>query len=193
MTVQELKKRLFSYVNKRVKASDEELEYYWNQFEFQSYQKNEILLNKEQICRYIRYVTKGALYTYYLNADGIEAINGIAIENNFCTALPSYITQTSSSEFIKALEDTNVLAISHKNFSMMIDKHPVFNELYKIILEEYQLFVNWRMESFMNLSAKDRLLLLNNKFPKLQHRLPNKVMAAYLGITPETLSRIKHE
>lgn len=186
-------KGLLEYFNKRVLLSDEETNFLINLFEKKDYGKGELLVENGKVCSNIYFVQEGCLKTYFVKEDGEEAINGIAIENNFCTSVASFVNQVTSVERIEAIEDTSVLAISYENFKILIETYPIFKEVYVKILEDYLTFMTWRIESIMIMNAKERYDTLLKNFPKLIDRLPKKIMAKYLGVSPETLSRLANK
>jgi len=182
---------LINYLKKRKTLCEDEIMFLNQVFEKKIIKENEILLKKGDICNHIFFIEKGILKTYFTNDLGKEAINGIAIENNFCTSVASFINQTPSSENIKALEETKLIYINFRNFKLLIEKFPVYKDIYIKILEDYITFTTWRLESVMLMDSKERYSTLMKAFPKLFLKISNKDMAEYMGMTPETLSRIK--
>lgn len=156
-----------------------------------TYCNKEIILQKGEVCKYLYFVEKGILKTSFVNEDGKEFINGIAIENNFCTSVSSWSSQIPSAEEIVALEDCDIYAISIENFNLLLQKFPIYKEVYIQILHDYLTFMTWRIESVSLLDAKQKYKSLMRIYPKLFLRLHNKVLAQYLGISQETLSRMK--
>lgn len=155
------------------------------------YSKNEIVVKKNQVCNDIFFIDRGVLKTYFIDENNKEAINGIAIDNNFCTSVSSFVNQTPSSEIIKALEDTILITISFSDFKELINRYPVYKDIYVKILEDYLTFMTWRIESVMLMDSVERYKTLMKIFPKLFLRVSNHDIAKYLGMSPETLSRIK--
>lgn len=182
---------LIQYFNKRLELSTEEINYLDEVFEKKYYSKSEILLNKSEYCKYIYFIEKGCLKTYFINDDEDEAINGIAIDNNFCTSVSSFINQSPSSEIIEAIENTFLMRISFENFQKLVLKFPKFKDIYIKILEDYLTFMTWRIESVMLMNSKERYETLMKIYPKLFLRIPSKILAKYLGMSQETLSRMK--
>lgn len=181
------------YFKKRKVLSEDEVLFLHNVFEELSFQEGEIILNKGEICKYIYFIEKGILKTYFTNEDGKEAINGIAIENNFCTSISSFINQLPSEETIKTLEKTRLICINFRNFKLLMERFPVYKEIYIKILEDYLTFMTWRVESVMLMNSRQRYETLMKIYPKLFLKISNKDIAEYLAITPETLSRIKSQ
>lgn len=182
---------IINYFKKRKILTEDEHFFLEKMFEQKIFNEGEMVLKKGEICNHIYFIEKGILKTFFTNNLGKEAINGIAIENNFCTSVASFINQIPSEESIMALEKTELIYINFRNFMLLIGTHPVFKEIYIKILEDYITFLTWRVESTMILDAKQRYDTLMKIYPKLFLKIANKDIAEYLGITPETLSRIK--
>ena len=113
------------------------------------------------------------------------------MEPSIGTALTSFISQKPSFEFVDALEKTEVLFITHHDFFQLVDEVPAWKNFYLKIMEMAYSFQNRKIESLVTLSAKERYdqLILEN--PKIVQRVSNKVLASYLDIKQETLSRLK--
>lgn len=153
--------------------------------------KNTVLLSEGKICREFYYIENGCIRTYFITKQGQEKTRFVALDCSIGTALTSFISQKPSFEVIDALEDTKLLAISYDDFYELNKKITPWKEFYLKILEMAYSFQNKKLESLVTLSAKQRYdeLLVDNSV--LVQRLSNKVLASYLDITQETLSRLK--
>jgi len=182
---------IVNYFSKIKPITDDEIYFLDSVFTEKKYSKNEIVVKKNQVCNDIFFIDRGVLKTYFIDENNKEAINGIAIDNNFCTSVSSFVNQTPSSEIIEALEDTILITISFSDFKELINRYPVYKDIYVKILEDYLTFMTWRIESVMLMDSVERYKTLMKIFPKLFLRVSNHDIAKYLGMSPETLSRIK--
>ncbi|MDB5144695.1 MAG: Crp/Fnr family transcriptional regulator [Mucilaginibacter sp.] len=153
--------------------------------------KNSLLLNAGEVCQYVYFICNGCIRTYFIDAKGAEKTRYLAFENNFVTALASFITQAPSAQYIQALEDSELLRISQTDFYKLVDTNPVFAKLYRESLEQSQVFSTWRIETMISMTAKERYENLLERMPQVVLRLSNKHVASFLGITQESLSRLK--
>lgn len=160
-------------------------------FEFQRVKKNTVLLSEGQICKELYFVNSGCIRTYYITNQGHEKTRYIAFENSVATSISSFISQQQSLEFVDTLEDSELSVISHKDFYHLVATTPQWEKFYRTLLEMAYFFQNKKIESLVTLSAKQRYDKLMTESPIYIQRLSNKILASYLDITQETLSRLK--
>jgi len=161
---------------------DKELDKIYSCFKFISIKRNTILLSAGEVCKEFYYIQKGCLRTYFITRQGHEKTRFITLDCSIGTALTSFISQKPSFEFIDVLEDTELLVIRELTH---------WKDFYQRILEMAYSFQNKSFENLVTLTAKQRFEQVMNTNPILIQRLSNKVMASYLDITQETLSRLK--
>jgi CRP-like cAMP-binding protein len=191
LTIHNMKESLKNYFANTFAATTDEIEQVASAFSEKSVKKNETLLAKGEICKYTYFVCRGSIRAYSFNDNGQEATRYIAFENQFITTIHSFISQSPTNEFIEATEKGEILQISFSDFQNIIEKTALAKELYKKQLEVANTTNHLRLESFLKLSAKQRYDLLLQSNPAVIQRLSNKIVASYLGITQESLSRIK--
>jgi len=153
--------------------------------------RNEILLEKGDIANYLFFVVKGCLRIFLINDDGQEATRFLIFEGSFGTAFPSFTLRQPSSAAIQSVEPSEVLMISHADHQMLMDTVPGWERMNRLGLQQDYIDAIVRIESLITMDARQRYDILLKKNPKLIQRLPNKMVADYLGISQETLSRLK--
>lgn len=153
--------------------------------------KNEYLLEHGMIPDRLFFIRKGCLRLYYQTEDRANATRFMAFENTFLTSIVGFISREPTTEYIQAVETSEVLYISYRDFHFLRNEIPEWNKLYIYILEYGLTVVNRKLSSLLtqNAAGRYRSLLQNN--PDLVQRLSNANLAAYLNISPETLSRLK--
>jgi CRP-like cAMP-binding protein len=186
-----MKDQLKTFFTTNFQTSTTEIDILLSAFEEKNIKKNELLISKGEICRYTYFVCKGSVRAYFIDDDGQEATRYIATENQFITTIHAFISQTPTNEFIEATEQAELLQISYNDFKKIIEETTLARDLYNKQLEVAYSTNHWRLESFLKMSAKQRYDFLLQTNPAFIQRLSNKIVASYLGITQESLSRIK--
>jgi len=183
--------QLKTYLKTFADFTEHELDRIVSFFKPRSVKKNDILLQEGNVSREFYYVHTGCLRTFYVDKKGYEKTRYVMLDNQIGTTLYSFISQKPSLEFIEALDDTELLAISHQDFYALVEEIGNWKNLYLNILEKAYAFQNRKIETLVTLTARQRYeqLLLEN--PVLVQRLSNKVLASYLDMREETLSRLK--
>lgn len=146
-----------------------------------------------EVPKYLYFVNSGCLRTFYRSDNGAEFIRCIAFENSFCWTVPSFLKQQPSNESIDALCESDLVMISKKSIDYLNEKSAGFRTAYQKGLEQLCMNYASRVESFLTMDAKTRYESLLAKNPVIVQQLSNKVIASYLGITQESLSRIKRQ
>jgi len=183
--------QLKRYLQLNISISTDKLDEIVKQFKPLSVKKNTILLLQAETCNKLYFVNQGCIRTYYITEQGHEKSRLIAFEGMIATSLSSFISQQPSFEFVDALEDSELLYISYNSFHQLLNNVPEWRDFYLKLLEFAYLYQNKRIEELVTLSAGERYEILLNKHPQYTQRLSNKVIASYLDITQETLSRLK--
>jgi CRP-like cAMP-binding protein len=156
-----------------------------------SVRKNEIILHQGETCREFYFVNRGGIRTYFITRQGQEKTRYVMLDCSIGTALTSFIRQEPSFEFIDALEDTELLVISHTDFYQLNKEMSQWSRFYQRILEMAYSFQTKKIETRVTMTAKQRYDQLIKENPVLVQRLSNRILASYLDMREETLSRVK--
>jgi CRP-like cAMP-binding protein len=182
---------LKKYILDRAAISPDDLELIYSRFRSLHAGKDEILLHEGNASTKMFFVKTGCLRIYFLQADGSEATRYLAFEGNFATALVGFITQQPSMEYIQALESTELLYITREDFYELTGRIPGWESFFRKYLENAYVNNTNQLMSFLTLDATARYKLLMSENPAIIQRLSNKMVANFLGITQEALSRLK--
>ncbi|HMR83775.1 MAG TPA: cyclic nucleotide-binding domain-containing protein [Niabella sp.] len=160
-------------------------------FKLKSVKKNDILLHEGSISKEFYFVQTGCVRIYFVDKNGYEKTRYIMLDNHIGTALTSFISQKPTIEMIEALEDTELLAISHAEFYRLNSQMDNWRNFYQRILEMAYSFQNREIAQRVTLTAKQRYEIILDENRALIQQVSNKILASYLDIREETLSRLK--
>ncbi|MEO6733027.1 MAG: Crp/Fnr family transcriptional regulator [Ferruginibacter sp.] len=152
--------------------------------------KNELLLNEGRVCRHLYFLEKGALRGFY-NLDGKEITHWFGFEKDFVTSFHSFITGEPAVENIQLLEGSILWAISKETLTGLLNSHHEVERLVRIAYEKYYIRLEERFVNAQFKTAKELYENLLHQTPYILERVPLGFIASYLGISQETLSRIR--
>ena len=154
------------------------------------YKKGDLLLRQNEICGKSYLIISGIVRKYYLT-DGKEITTEIYFENDLAVSFDSYTLQQPSREFIEALTDVTVSITQYQAFQDAKSKYPKLLALDLMLAEYYGMWVEHKLFQLHTLTATERYLEILNKSPHIIQNIPLTIIASYLGISLETLSRIR--
>ncbi len=152
--------------------------------------KSQILLKENQYCRRLYFLESGTIRTYYYAKDK-DVSSWFYQEGQFFAAWASFYSQQPSYEYIEALEECSVYFIDYYSFNQLLDTHPQFERFGRILAQDLTVFIDQFSKGYMFLSAKEKYDLLLSIFPDITQRVNLGHIASFLGISQETLSRIR--
>ncbi|MCL9806985.1 Crp/Fnr family transcriptional regulator [Flavobacterium amniphilum] len=184
---------LLNHINKYITTpvSENEFKLISSYFIYKKIRKKQYLLVEGTVCKYFAFIKKGAMRKYYIDENGKENIVNLYLENWWVVDRQSYSTKTPSSYFIDAWEDCELLMITIENKQKLENDSPSFKELIYKMRENNDLCNLKRITSLTNCCAETRYNDLISNYPEFLQRFPQNLIASYLGITKETLSRIR--
>lgn len=180
-------------VKEHISITDQEFEVCKTLFIPKKLRKRQYLLQEGDVCRYTAFVEKGMLRTFTVDDKGNEPILQFSMEGWWVTDLYSYLTDEPSRYNIEALEDCELLLITKPSWNILLEKVPAFERYFRILIQNNLIATQRRLISSMTESAEDQYTKLIDNFPTCLQRVPQHMIASFLGITPETLSRIRSQ
>jgi CRP-like cAMP-binding protein len=177
-------------IEKITPLTAEEFNYILSYFSVKKIKKRQFLLQENSAAPNDYFVTKGLLKAYHTNNDGKEHILQFAMEDWWVTDYAAYFKETASTISIDCIEDAEVLVLSlHNREKLCADMHKMEHFFRKKSNAGY-VALQSRILSLLNSNAKERYQQLLAQHPQLFQRIPKSLIASYLGITRETLSRL---
>jgi CRP-like cAMP-binding protein len=182
---------LIQEFKKHISLTTEEEELITASFRYKKVRRNQLLVQPPDIAIYEHYVISGCLVQYYLDDNGTQHTLLFAPEGWWTTDLPSFLTGQASRYHIEALEDSELLIISKEALDKLLKEVPSLNSYFRILYQNAVIAQEERLLNVLSTKVEERYLRFLNKYPQLQNRLPQYLIASYLGVTPEFFSRIK--
>lgn len=152
-----------------------------------------MLLKEGEVCRFSSFVTQGCLRGFSVDNNGFEHVLNFAPPNWWIADMYSLISQKPGVLNIEALEDTEILTLSKTHQEELYVKIPVFERFFRIITENSLVTYQQRLLDNLSLTAEERYNNFCKRYPTLVNGLPSKQIAAYIGVTPEFFSKMRHK
>lgn len=153
--------------------------------------KKKILLAEGEICRQVAFVNSGCLRSYSVDANGNEHVVQLAMPNHWVADLYSFLNQTPSTLYIDAIDDSEILLLPHNKMEDLYKQVPCLERYFRILFQNAYLNTQQRLNSALSIGAEERYKNLMTEHPEILQKVPLGYIASYLGITPESLSRIR--
>ena len=178
-------------VSRFITLTPDEEKYFTSLLKLKKLKKKQYLVQEGDIVRYDYFVNKGCLRTYTIDEKGLEHIVQFSIEDWWTGDMYSFLTNTPARYTIDALEDSELLCLERTALEELYIKVPKFERFFRHLLQNAFVALQERIIASLSQTADDRYCTFINKYSEMEKRIPLKQIASYLGITPESLSRIR--
>lgn len=185
--------RLRAHVAQRIEITDEEFRLCTTFFIPRKLRRRQFLVQEGEPGKYIAYVSRGCLRTYTVDEKGEEHVVEFAIEDWWASDLHSFLTGKPATFNIDALEDSQLLLLDRESREGLLRAVPKMERFFRLLQEANYVATHRRIGEALSKTADERYLNFLKTYPQLVRRIPQKHIAAYLGITPQSLSRIRRE
>lgn len=183
---------LIQFIKQLVSFTDEEIQDIQHLFVEKTLKKGEFWVKEGEFNSDILFLNKGMLRSYFVKRE-VEKTFDLVIENQILTATESYASGLPSTDFIQAVEDTYLSVITKDNLEILYSKSFKWERVGRIIIEYYTIEKEIRIRSFISETAQERYERLTKDQPELMQRTPQIYLANFLGITPQSLSRLRRK
>jgi CRP-like cAMP-binding protein len=182
--------RLLDTIESIIPLSTTERDIVISLFKEKAYKKGDFFLADGQICKQVGFVTKGLL-RYYINHDGEDKTYDFAQENNFVCNYESFIPRAPSTKNIQALEDCEILQISYDDLQLFYKSISQAERFGRVVIEQVFIQTLQDLSSFYTDTPELRYEKMLKKHPDLLQRMSQYHIASYVGVKPQSLSRIR--
>jgi len=186
---------LFDYINRYSKQTltDNEKEVLTSAWEPKRLRKKQYFLEEGNVCKYVGFIVKGAMRQYSVDDKGVEHIVQLYIEDYWASDRESAVMLTPSKYYIDAWEDTQLLVATVADMLDLIEKVPSFGQMTRLMDQRSFIVSQRRLNSTISNTAEKRYEEFADNHPQFIQRFPQHLIASFLGITKETLSRIRKQ
>jgi CRP-like cAMP-binding protein len=182
---------LHKKVTETISITEEDFNYCKSLFLPKKLRRKQYLLQEGDVCKYTTFVEKGILRMYTVDSKGTEHILQFSLEGWWVGDLYSFLTNEPSVYNIEALEECELLLITKASWDLLLEKVPAFERYFRILIQNNLIATQRRLIGSLSLTAEERYLRLLETFPDCLQRVPQHMIASFLGITRETLSRVR--
>lgn len=182
---------LISHIQNKVSLTEEEKTELQSFFSVKKLKKKQYLLQEGDVCKCLSFVNKGLLKSYFTDEKGGENINMFAFEGWWISDFQSFINQEKAVLNIDAVEETELLMITLEDYDKLMLKILVMDRYFRILYQNSLVTKDYRLIASNSYTAEEKYLQLVQKNPEMIKRVPHNLIASYLGLAPETISRIR--
>lgn len=180
-------------LNETIIITNEEFEYAKTLFIPKKLRKKRFLLEEGDPCIYTTFVEKGLLRTFNIDEKGNEHILQFGMQGWWVADLYSFLTGEPSEYNIEAIEDSELLLITKSSWDLLLNEVPAFERYFRVLIQNNLIATQRRLMGTMTTTAEDRYNTLIQDFPDIIQRVPQHMIASYIGVTRETLSRLRSQ
>ncbi len=180
-----------TYVSKCISLTPEETSYFQSLLHPKSVKKKTFLQQAGEPCGFEGFIIKGCIKMFYIDENGFEVIIHFATENWWIGDIANFSGQKKSTLYLEALEDSELLMISIEEKEKLYQQVPKFERMFRLMIQKTHETMMNRLISTISRPAEERYLDFIAKYPTIPQRVPQHLIASYLGISPEFLSKLK--
>ena len=184
---------LLSYIENYISLTEDESLLLQSKIKLRSYLKGQFIVQQGDVCNTTNFIVFGCTKMFHSDLEGMEHIVMFSEENWWSSDLGSFISQSPADYNIQCTEPTTVIQFSYQNQEELFEKIPKLERFFRIILEKALVASQQRIVRNFSLTAKERYLYFKEQYPTIEQRIPQYMIASYLGITKEFLSKIKSQ
>lgn len=184
---------LLKYIGNYIELSQSDVAFLQSKLTVRKYLKGQYIVQQGDVCKYECFVLSGCTKTFYVDKEGQEHILMFSIEDWWTSDMGSFITQTPADFNVQCLENSELVMFSYDVIEDLYSEIPKLERFFRQIIEKAFVASQKRIVRNFSLSAKEQYLYFREQYPLIEQRIPQYMIASYLGITKEFLSKIKSQ
>ena len=182
---------LLDYISKYITLTAEEELVLISDIKYRNFLKGQYVVQQGDVCKYECFVISGCTKMFHVDDDGQEHIIMFSVENWWAADMGSFITQTPADYNVQCIENTELILFSYDIIEKLYTKIPKLERFFRQIIERAFVASQKRIVRSFSLTAKERYQYFRYQYPEIEQRIPQYMLASYLGITKEFMSKIK--
>lgn len=184
---------LFKSIRQRVTLGEEDAALVRSFLIPKKVRKRQYILNSGDVCQHTVFVEKGLLRGFSVDESGNEHVIQFALEGWWISDLASFFSGSKATYSIEALEDSELLLLTRPAHDELLDTVPKLERYFRMLMQNHIVALQHRIGAEQTFTAEEKYVKLMNLCPSVINRAPQQHVASYLGITPETLSRVRKQ
>ncbi len=188
-----MEEKLYSHLKKFVKIKKSDFSEILSYFKKKTVKKKEILMNEGQQCKSNYFVVSGCLHMFFTTEKGVEQTIQFGLENWWLTDSLSFFNQSSTAYNIQAVEDSEILILDYEKQQELFFKFPVVEKYFRIIYQIAYGAAIQRTKYIFSCSKEEIYFNFKDEFPEFVNRVPQYLLASFLGLTPEYVSKLRNK
>jgi len=179
------------YVNRCGRFSADDIAVFNSLLKPRTVKKKQLLLREGEVCDFEAYIVSGCIRSYYIDESGSEVILQFSIEDWWVSDIGSFHERKPSLLYIEAMEDSELLTLNPARKEELLRRVPQFERVFRLMIQRHLSALEHRLIRTIAKTAEERYLEFLKQYPKIALRVSQHYIAAYLGMTPEFLSKIR--
>jgi CRP/FNR family transcriptional regulator len=159
--------------------------------ETNQFKKKQFIIQEGRICKHLYFVEKGCLRMYFINKKGIEQITQFALDGWWISDYQSFINDSPSDYYIQTIEESTIVSISNQNLDKLLTELPSLEKYFRTMMQKAVASAQHRSKLLYEMSKEEFYFHFSTSFPEFMLRVPQYMIASYLGFTPEYLSELR--
>ena len=184
-------KNIISHIRNIVDLTGQEVSVFNGFVASHHLKKKEFLHLEGKICRQLYFVEKGCLRMYFVNKNGVEQITQFALDGWWISDYQSFLNESASEYTIQAVEESRIVSIDSRNIELLLLEIPRLEKYFRLVLQKAVAGAQLRSKLLYEMSKEEFYLHFSTSFPEFMLRVPQYMIASYLGLTPEYLSELR--